>query len=130
MGGHGELRIGLTYPQQYRAVSAFSPSVATTQVPWGAKAPSRYRGPDRQAWREHDAVALNEDDARHPALIVDQGEADSFLTEQLYPELLASACQAAGIHLPLHLRPGYDQSYYFVSAFMKDHLAWHKQRLG
>ena len=130
MGGHGALTIGLTYPDRYRAVSALAPIVAPSQVPWGQKALGGYLGDDRTAWRRHDAVALIEDGARVPALLVDQGAADAFLAEQLRPELLADACRAAGIELTLRLQPGYDHSYLFVSTFLADHLAWAAARLG
>ena len=129
MGGHGALTIGLTFPERYQAVSAFAPIVAPSQVPWGHKALAGYLGEDREAWRKHDAVALIEAGRRVPALLVDQGEADAFLSEQLRPELLAAACTAAGIDLTLRLQPGYDHSYYFISTFMADHLEWHAQRL-
>ncbi|MGI4733538.1 MAG: S-formylglutathione hydrolase, partial [Janthinobacterium lividum] len=129
MGGHGALTIGLTYPDRYRAVSALAPIVAPSQVPWGQKALGGYLGGDRTAWRRHDAVALIEDGARVPALLVDQGAADAFLAEQLRPELLADACRAAGIELTLRLQPGYDHSYLFVSTFLADHLAWAAARL-
>ncbi|MEO5640415.1 MAG: S-formylglutathione hydrolase [Sphingomicrobium sp.] len=129
MGGHGALTIGLTYPDRFKAVSAFAPIVAASQVPWGQKALRGYIGEDRAAWRKHDAVALIEDGARVPALLVDQGESDNFLAEQLRPELLAEACKSAGIDLTLRMRPGYDHSYYFISTFMADHLDWHAQRL-
>ncbi|QJR01854.1 S-formylglutathione hydrolase [Sphingobium yanoikuyae] len=130
MGGHGALTVGLTYPDRYRAVSAFAPIVAPGQVPWGEKALGGYLGADRAAWRKHDAVALIEDGARIDALLVDQGAGDSFLEGQLRPELLRTACDAAGIDLMLHLRDGYDHSYYFISSFMDDHLRWHAARLG
>lgn len=128
MGGHGALTIGLTFAERFRAVSAFAPIVAPTQVPWGA-ALDRYLGDDVAAKRRHDAVALIEDGARVPALLVDQGEADSFLAEQLRPELLTDACARAGIDLTLRMQPGYDHSYNFISTFMADHLAWHAERL-
>ncbi len=130
MGGHGALTIGLTFPDRYRAVSAFAPIVAPSQVPWGQKALTNYLGDDRSTWRRHDAVALIEDGARVPALLVDQGAADPFLTEQLRPELLASACAEAGIDLELRMQPGYDHSYYFISSFMADHLRWLADRLA
>ena len=130
MGGHGALTIGLTYPERYKAVSAFAPIVAPSQVPWGQKALAGYLGQDRAVWRKHDAVALIEDGARVPALLVDQGEADNFLAEQLRPELLAKACEAAGIDLTLRIRPGYDHSYYFISTFMADQIDWHAQKLS
>ena len=129
MGGHGALTIGLTYPERYKAVSAFAPIVAPSQVPWGQKALAGYLGQDRAVWRKHDAVALIEDGARVPALLVDQGEADNFLVEQLRPELLAAACKTAGIDLTLSIHPGYDHSYYFISTFMAEQIDWHAQRL-
>ncbi len=129
MGGHGALTIGLTHPQRYRSISAFAPIAAPAQVPWGHKALGGYLGQDREAWRAHDAVALIEDGARAKALLVDQGEADAFLTEQLRPELLDAACKAAGIELNLRMQPGYDHSYNFISTFMPDHIAWHAAQL-
>jgi S-formylglutathione hydrolase len=129
MGGHGALTLALRNPGHYRSISAFAPIVAPSQVPWGAKALGRYLGPDRAAWRAHDAVALIEDGARLPDLLVDQGEADNFLAEQLRPHLLERACEEAGIPLTLRMQPGYDHSYYFISSFMEDHLRWHSDRL-
>ncbi|QGP80926.1 S-formylglutathione hydrolase [Sphingobium sp. CAP-1] len=129
MGGHGALTIGLTFPDRFRAVSAFAPIVAPSQVPWGHKALGGYLGDDRAGWRKHDAVALIEDGARVADLLVDQGEADGFLAEQLRPQLLAAACKAAGIPLTLRVQPGYDHSYYFISTYMADHLRWHAERL-
>ncbi len=130
MGGHGALTIALRNPGRYASVSAFAPIVAPSQVPWGEKALAGYLGQDRAAWRQHDAVALIEDGARVPALLVDQGSADPFLTQELRPELLESACKAAGIDLTLNLREGYDHSYYFISTFMADHLRWHAEQLA
>lgn len=129
MGGHGALTVALTHPDRYRAASAFSPIVAPSQVPWGTKSLGGYLGSDRAAWRKHDAVALIEDGARFSELLVDVGDADPFLTEQLRPELLERACGSAGIPLTLRRQPGYDHSYYFISTFMADHLRWHAQRL-
>jgi S-formylglutathione hydrolase len=129
MGGHGALTIGLRNPDRFRSVSAFAPIVAPSQCPWGEKALGGYLGQDRAAWRLHDAVALIEDGGRLPELLVDQGDADAFLTEQLKPELLAAACRDAGIGLQLRMQPGYDHSYYFISSFMADHVAWHADRL-
>jgi S-formylglutathione hydrolase len=130
MGGHGALTLGLTFPDRYKAVSAFAPIVAPSQVPWGEKALTGYLGTDRSRWRKHDAVALIEDGARVPELLVDQGEADTFLADQLKPTLLEAACASAGIPLTLRMRPGYDHSYYFISTFMADHLRWHAARLN
>lgn len=129
MGGHGALTIALREPDRFRSVSAFAPIVAPSQVPWGEKALTAYLGTDRSAWRDYDAVALIEAGARLPEILVDQGEADAFLAEQLRPDLLRAACDQAGIALTLRIQPGYDHSYYFISSFMADHLHWHAERL-
>jgi S-formylglutathione hydrolase len=129
MGGHGALTAALRNPDRYRACSAFSPIAAPSQVPWGIKALSGYLGEGRQAWRKHDTVALIEDGARFSDFLVDVGDADPFLTQQLRPELLEQACAAASIPLLLRRHPGYDHSYYFISTFMADHLRWHAARL-
>ena len=130
MGGHGALTLALKNPGRYRSVSAFAPIVAPSRVPWGEKALGRYLGPDQAGWRAHDAVALIEDGARVPELLVDQGAADSFLEDQLRPALLERACRDAGIPLTLRMHLGYDHSYYFISTFMADHLRWHAERLS
>jgi S-formylglutathione hydrolase len=130
MGGHGALTLALRNPDRYRSVSAFAPIVAPSQVRWGEKALGRYLGPDRSKWRAHDAVALIEDGARLPEILVDQGTSDNFLEQQLKPELLAAACREADIALSLRLQPGYDHSYFFISTFIEDHLRWHWQRLA
>jgi S-formylglutathione hydrolase len=129
MGGHGALTIALSHPDRYRAASAFSPIASASQSPWGIKALGGYLGDDRQAWRKHDVVALIEDGARFADFLVDVGDADPFLNEQLRPELLERACAQAGIPLHLRLQGGYDHSYYFVSTFMADHMRWHAARL-
>ncbi|MDT9600798.1 S-formylglutathione hydrolase [Sphingosinicella rhizophila] len=129
MGGHGALTIALKNPSLFRSVSAFAPIVAPSRVPWGEKALAAYLGSDRAAWRRHDAVALIEDGARVPEILVDQGTSDSFLERELKPELLAEACAAASIPLTLRMQQGYDHSYYFISTFMEDHLRWHMARL-
>ena len=130
MGGHGALTLALKHPQLFRSCSAFSPIVAPTQVPWGQSAFAAYLGGDPAASRRCDAVALIEDGARVPDLLVDQGTADAFLSEQLRPDLLEEACRKADIPLTLRMQDGYDHSYYFISTFMADHVAWHAERLG
>ena len=129
MGGHGALTVALRHPARFRSVSAFAPIVAPGQVPWGQKALAGYLSEDRPAWRKHDAVALLEDGARVDELLVDIGMADPFIDRELKPELLEAACAAAGIPLTLNRREGYDHSYYFISTFMADHVAWHAERL-
>ena len=129
MGGHGALTISLRNPGRFRSVSAFAPIVSPLNCPWGEKALSGYIGPDKADWRQYDACALIEEGARLPDLLVDQGEADDFLHEQLKPGLLVLACKKAGIPATIRMQPGYDHSYYFISSFMADHVAWHAERL-
>jgi S-formylglutathione hydrolase len=130
MGGHGALTLGLSLPERYRSISAFSPIVAPSQVPWGRKALGHYLGDDEAKWRKHDAIALIEDGAKAGELMVDVGTADPFLDKELRPELLEAACEVAGIPLTLRRQPGYDHSYYFISTFMADHVRWHAERLA
>ncbi|NML05716.1 S-formylglutathione hydrolase [Sphingomonas sp. G-3-2-10] len=129
MGGHGALTTGLRNPDRFKSVSAFSPIVSPLNCPWGEKALTGYIGADKAAWREYDSCALIEDGARVPAILVDQGDADNFLAEQLKPELLAKAVEDTGIDLTLRMQPGYDHSYYFISTFLPDHIGWHAARL-
>ena len=131
MGGHGALTIALRNPDLFRSVSAFAPIVAPTQCPWGEKAMTAYLGPDRGAWRAHDAVALIEDGAggRYDEILIDQGRADPFLDSQLKPDLFRAACAIAGQPLRLRLQAGYDHSYFFIATFIAEHLAFHAERL-
>jgi len=129
MGGHGALTLALRHPGRYASVSAFSPIVAPSQVPWGQKAFAAYLGEDRAAWAAHDAVALIASATERLPLLVDQGEADEFLATQLRPELLEAACAAAGHPLTLRRQPGYDHSYYFIASFIGDHVAHHARAL-
>lgn len=129
MGGHGALVIALRNPGRYRSVSAFSPIVAPVQVPWGRKAFAAYLGDDRDAWKQYDATELVKSARERLPLLVDQGDADEFLAEQLKPELLRAACEAAGHPLTLRLQPGYDHSYYFIASFIGEHIAHHARAL-
>ena len=129
MGGHGALTIALRNPGRFRSVSAFAPIVSPLNCPWGEKALSGYLGQDRAAWRAYDACALIADGARLPDLLVDQGEADTFLAEQLKTQLLVDACARTGQPATIRMQPGYDHSYYFISTFMAEHVAWHAKRL-
>jgi S-formylglutathione hydrolase len=129
MGGHGALTVALRNPQRYRSVSAFSPIVSPLNCPWGEKALAGYIGSDRAAWREYDACALIEDGARLPDLLVDQGTADNFLAEQLRTPLLEQAVAKAGMTATIRMQDGYDHSYFFISTFMAEHVAWHAGKL-
>lgn len=129
MGGHGALTIGLRNPEIYRSISAFSPICHPIDVPWGEKALRGYLGDNQETWREYDAVALIEDGSRARNILVDQGTEDQFLEEQLRPDALKAACRSAGIDLTLRMQAGYDHSYYFISTFLADHVAWHAEKL-
>jgi S-formylglutathione hydrolase len=132
MGGHGALTLALNHPDLFRSVSAFAPIASPTRCPWGEKALTAYLGPDRAAWARHDAALLIEGGAAqgvYDDILVDQGDADPFLTEQLKPDLLAEAAKASGQKLTLRMQPGYDHSYFFMASFIADHVAFHAQRL-
>ncbi|VTO11720.1 S-formylglutathione hydrolase [Brevundimonas vancanneytii] len=132
MGGHGALTLALRHPERFRSVSAFAPISSPTRCPWGEKAFSAYLGEDRTKWAKHDAALLIEGGAAKGVfddILVDQGDADSFLTDQLKPELLKAAAQKAGQGLTLRMQPGYDHSYFFMASFVDDHVAFHAKRL-
>ena len=129
MGGHGALTISLRNPGRFASTSAFAPIVSPLNCPWGHKALGGYLGADQSNWAEYDACALIAAGARLPDLLVDQGEADNFLIDQLKTHLLVGACEAAGQKATIRMQPGYDHSYYFISTFLADHLAWHAERL-
>ena len=130
MGGHGALTIALKNPYHYASVSAFAPICAPMQCPWGEKAFSGYLGDDREAWKRYDACELVRTASERLPLLIDQGDQDSFLEEQLRPQLLASACEETGHPLELRMQEGYDHSYYFIASFVKDHLHHHARALA
>jgi len=129
MGGHGALTIALKNPGRYKSLSAFAPIVAPMQVPWGQKAFKAYLGDDESAWAEWDATELVRGAAERLPILIDQGDADPFLEEQLRPRVFEEACEAAGHPLELRIQPGYDHSYFFIASFMGDHLAHHAKAL-
>ncbi len=132
MGGHGALTLALRHPELFKSVSAFAPISSPTRCAWGVKAFTAYLGEDRAEWAKHDAALLIEGGAAKGVfddILVDQGDADSFLTDQLKPELLTAAAQKAGQGLTLRMQPGYDHSYFFMASFVDDHVAFHAKRL-
>ncbi|KQS55199.1 S-formylglutathione hydrolase [Brevundimonas sp. Leaf363] len=132
MGGHGALTLAQRHPDLFQSVSAFAPISSPTRCAWGEKAFTAYLGADRAAWAEHDAALLIEGGAArgvYDDILVDQGDADSFLTDQLKPELLTGAAAAVGQTLTLRMQPGYDHSYFFMASFIADHVAFHAERL-
>lgn len=129
MGGHGALVLALRNPERYTSVSAFAPIAAPTQCPWGQKAFGNYLGEDQRSWEDYDAHLLIQKAQIHVPMRIDQGSADNFLKEQLKPELLLEAAQAVDYKLEFQTREGYDHSYFFISSFIGEHLAWHADYL-
>jgi len=129
MGGHGALTIALKNPGSYQSVSAFSPICAPSQCPWGEKALGNYLGSDRSTWEAYDTTCLVRNGNNRIALLIDQGEADSFLEEQLKPHLLQQVCEEMQHPLTLRIQPGYDHSYFFIATFIEDHLRHHAKAL-
>lgn len=132
MGGHGALTLYFKYPDLFKSVSAFSPIVAPSQVPWGEKAFSAYLGSDQEEWKNHDACALvrrAKNAKANAEILIDQGLADDFLREQLKPELFQEACREGGQKLKLRQHQGYDHSYFFIQSFIQDHLEHHAKYL-
>jgi S-formylglutathione hydrolase len=129
MGGHGAFTIALKHPERFKSCSAFAPIAQPSTSGWSKPSLEKYLGADEKAWRAYDTTLLIADGARFKEFLVDQGAADNFLKDGLKPWLLEEACAKAGIPLTLHMREGYDHSYYFISTFMADHIAWHAARL-
>ena len=129
MGGHGALVAGLRNPGRYASISAFSPIANPVACPWGQKAFSAYLGEDRDTWREYDASELLAAHGSVCPILVDQGDADNFLEEQLLPGSLKAAAGKAGASLELRMQPGYDHSYFFIATFIDDHLRFHARNL-
>ena len=132
MGGHGALTLALRHPHLFRSVSAFAPIASPTRCAWGEKAFTAYLGPDRTTWAAHDAARLIESgvgEGCYDDILIDQGDADPFLVEQLKPDLLVAAGAAAGQTITVRMQPGYDHSYFFMASFIADHVAFHAKRL-
>jgi len=127
MGGHGALTLALLHPERFQSVSAFAPIAAASLCPWGVKAFSGYLGVDEDEWLQYDASALMKTRLMPfpDGILIDQGLVDKFLNQQLMPEHFEAACELAGQPLTLRRHPGYDHSYYFVSTFIEDHMAFH-----
>lgn len=130
MGGHGALILGLREPKKFKSISAFSPIVNPSQSPWGIKALSGYLGEDESLWKQHDAVELIKSGRTHARpILIDQGLSDDFLHKELMPERFKEACHGEGQPLEIHLREGFDHSYYFITSFIENHIEHHKRYL-
>lgn len=127
MGGHGALSIALKNPHRYSSVSAFSPICNPMNCPWGVKAFSTYLGEDKTTWQDYDSSVLLASASKHLPMLIDQGENDNFLSEQLKPEAFAGAAEQANYPYQLRMQKGYDHSYYFIATFIEDHLRFHAE---
>ena len=129
MGGHGAIVMALRNPKKFKSCSAFAPIVEPSTASWSSDAFKKYIGLNQSDWQMYDSVALVKKGYHFPEILVDQGDADSFLEEGLRPWLLEDACKNTNINLKLRMQPNYDHSYYFISTFMADHLIWHRERI-
>lgn len=129
MGGHGALTLALSDPNRYQSASAFSPIVAPTQVPWGEKAFTAYLGADRTTWQAYDTVELVKTASTHLPILIDQGDHDNFLADQLKTELLTESAEQANYKMQIRMQAGYDHSYFFIASFIGEHIAFHAHHL-
>ncbi|MEZ9820699.1 S-formylglutathione hydrolase [Shewanella sp. 10N.286.45.A1] len=130
MGGHGALVIAMRNAAAYQSVSAFSPISNPVNCPWGKKALTTYLGRDTSTWAEYDASLLMRKATEFVPALVDQGEGDNFLVEQLKPEMLQAAAKVSGYPLTLNMHDGYDHSYYFIASFIEQHMRFHAAHLS
>ena len=129
MGGHGALICALKNPGVYRSVSAFAPICNPSISPWGQGCLGAYLGADREAWKAFDATELLRGGAECLPLFIDQGAADEFLENQLFPGNLASVCRERNISIKLRMHQGYDHSYFFIASFIGEHISYHTRFL-
>jgi len=129
MGGHGALTIAIKNPDIFKSVSAFSPICNPTKIPWGEKAFTKYLGKDENIWNDYDACSLIKSRGFQSDILIDQGEEDEFLADQLKPESFVQACEEKNVEVSLRMQPGFDHSYFFIATFIQDHIDWHSQRL-
>jgi S-formylglutathione hydrolase len=128
MGGHGALTLAMAYPGRYRSVSAFAPIAHPSASDWGRKQFTAYLGADEAKWAAHDATLLTKKRGFDGPLLIDQGTSDQFI-DLLMPEALAEAIARHRQPAQLRMQKGYDHSYFFISTFMEDHVAFHAEAL-
>lgn len=128
MGGHGAITLAIRNPDLYRSLSAFAPITHPTASDWGRKQLGAYLGADESKWTGHDSTLLLREKGWSRDILVDQGASDQFLN-LLKPEALAGAMAETRTPGAFRMQQGYDHSYWFVSTFMADHVAWHAERL-
>lgn len=128
MGGHGALTIAMSFPGRFRSVSAFAPICNPTASDWGRKQFTAYLGKDESTWAPHDATLLMKKRGFDGPMLIDQGTADQFI-DLLKPEALSAAIAERRQGAVFRMQKGYDHSYFFVSSFMEEHIAFHAQAL-
>lgn len=129
MGGHGAMVIGLNNPAVYSSISAFAPICAPTQSPWGQNAFSTYLGSDKSAWTHYDTLEILKSCKNPQPILIDQGEADPFLTDQLYLDQLSLLVEEKKLPITIRRNAGYDHGYYFIATFIESHLHFHNKHL-
>lgn len=130
MGGHGALTVYLKNLDKYKSVSAFAPIVNPINCPWGQKAFTNYLGENKTDWEEYDATCLiSKSKDVSATILIDQGQDDSFLQNQLLPHKFEEACRLANVPLLLRMHAGYDHSFFFIASFIDDHILHHAQAL-
>jgi S-formylglutathione hydrolase len=128
MGGHGALTLAAKLPGRFKSVSAFSPICNPTQSDWGKKQFAAYLG-SIGAGEAHDATCLADTGALDDLpILIDTGTDDQF-GDLLSTEALAETLMRRRAEATIRLQKGYDHSYFFVSTFMEDHLAFHGEAL-
>ncbi len=128
MGGHGALTLAMNLPGRFASVSAFAPITNPAASDWGRKQLSAYLGDDETVWARHDATMMMEKTDFDGPVLIDQGASDQFL-DLLTPEALSHAMATKRQNGIFRMQPGYDHSYFFVSTFMEDHVAFHADAL-
>lgn len=130
MGGHGALTLGLRNPHLFRSISAFSPIVNPTKVPWGEKALKGYLGENRESWKAYDSCELMSAGKKHPQkILIHQGTKDEFLEKELLPQRFAEVASGQGQEFEIKMCEGYDHSYYFIATFIEEHIRHHSRFL-
>jgi S-formylglutathione hydrolase len=130
MGGHGALIIALKNPGRFKSVSAFAPICSPLNCPWGNKTLSNYLGENLEDWKQYDTVELVKQSTLQLPVLVEQGEGDNFLAEQLKTELLIRASEEAEFPMQIRLQSEYDHSYFFIATFIGEHIAFHARALA
>jgi S-formylglutathione hydrolase len=129
MGGHGALVLGLKNPELYRSISAFAPICSTIKSPWGQKAFNAYLGANPKLWQEYDAEALVSKAKTRTPILIDQGLEDEFLKTELFVDDFEKTLRNCDYPAQVRKHAGYDHSYFFISTFIEEHLAFHAKHL-